>query len=183
MTELQQILPDETVINKIYFIRGKKVMLDRDLAELYNVETRVLNQAVKRNSKRFPDDFMFQLIEDEYKDYSRSQNVTLNQKIKRGQNLKYLPFAFTEQGVSMLSSVLNSDRAILVSIQIMRIFTKMRELLSSNIEILRKLEILEKKDIEQDEKIMLIFEYIKELEQTKNTNNEQKNRTKIGYRK
>ena len=105
MTEL---LPEERIINKIYLIRNIKVMLDRDLADLYEVETRAFNQGVRRNIKRFPDDFMFQLIKEEAQDVLRSQFVTL----KRGQHFKYLPMAFTEQGVAMLSSVLNSDRLL-----------------------------------------------------------------------
>jgi hypothetical protein len=105
------LIPIELIASKIYLIRGIKVMLDRDLAELYGVETKVLKQAVRRNIDRFPDDFMFTLIKDEYQSL-RSQNVTL----KRGQHSKYLPFAFTEHGVLMLSSVLNSERAVQVNI-------------------------------------------------------------------
>jgi hypothetical protein len=172
------ILPDESIISKIYVIRGKKVMLDRDLAELYDVETRVLNQAVRRNEKRFPDDFMFQLTPEEMENW-KSQIVTSNRE-KMG--LRKPPLAFTEQGVAMLSSVLNSDRAITVNIQIIRVFTKMRELLITHKEILQKLEQIEKKDIEQDEKIMLIFEYLKQLEKSKQEELEQRNRPKIGFK-
>jgi phage regulator Rha-like protein len=168
MSDLHQILPDEAIVNKIYVIRGKKVMFDRDLAELY--ETRALNQAVRRNEKRFPDDFMFQLTPEEMENW-KSQIVISNRE-KMG--IRKLPLAFTEQGVAMLSSVLNSERAILVNIQIIRIFTRMRELLATQKEILHKLEQLEKKDIEQDEKIMLIFEYLRELEQ--------KERPRIGFK-
>ncbi len=139
---MQPILPDEAVISKIYLIRNQKVMLDRDLAELYGVETRVLNQAVKRNESRFPSDFMFQLDEQELKNLI-SQIVTSSW----GGHRK-LPFAFTEHGVLMLSNVLKSDRAIKVSIVIIRVFTKMRELLTTHKDILRKREQLEKKDIE-----------------------------------
>src|SRR6476661_885159 len=154
------MLPDEVVINKIYLIRGQKVMLDRDLAELYGVETKVLNQAVKRNSERFPKDFMFQLMQDEWESL-RSQFVTLENG--RGKYPKYLPFAFTEQGVAMLSSVLNSSTAIKVNIQIIRIFTKMREMLLTNTDILLKLEKLEKDVTENKKDITLIFQALKKL--------------------
>lgn len=177
MTNEMQLLPDETIVSKIYLMRGKKVMIDRDLAELYGVETRVLNQAVRRNEKRFPEDFMFQLTTEEMQDW-KSQIVISNSE-KMG--LRKPPLVFTEQGVAMLSSVLNSDRAIMVNIQIIRVFTKMREMLETHKEILNKLDQLEKKDIEQDDKIMLIFEYLKQLEQSKQEEFGQKNRKKIGY--
>ena len=122
---MSDIVPIERITNKIYLMRGMKVMLDRDLAELYDVETRTLVQAIKRNKQRFPPDFMFQLSKDEF-DSLRSQIV-----ISKGRGgRRYPPYAFTEQGVAMLSSVLNSDRAIQVNIQIMRAFTKLREMLS-----------------------------------------------------
>jgi hypothetical protein len=175
MKELQ-ILPDETIINKIYIIREKKVMIDRDLAELYGVDTKVLNQAIKRNLKRFPDDFMFQLTDEEFRNL-RSQIVTSSWGGSR-----YRPMVFTEQGVAMLSSVLNSERAISVNIQIIRVFTRMRAMVESHKEILKKLEMLEKKDLELDEKVSLIFEYLKELEQTKQEEAEIKARKRIGFR-
>lgn len=174
-----QILPDEAIISKIYVIRGKKVMIDRDLAELYDVETRVLNQAVKRNEKRFPEDFMFQMSKEEMQEW-KSQIVISNSE-KMG--LRKSPLVFTEQGVAMLSSVLNSDRAIMVNIQIIRVFTKMRKLVETHKEILKKLEQLEKKDIEQDDNIMLIFEYLKQLEKAKQEELGQKKRKKIGYKR
>lgn len=118
----------EEIRNRIYEIRGRQVMLDKDLAELYGVETKVLNQAVRRNIKRFPDDFMFQLIQEEW-DFLRSQIVTL--KKGRGEHSKYLPYAFTEQGVAMLSSVLRSDTAIEVNIRIMRTFVAVRQYLAT----------------------------------------------------
>ena len=179
MSELQNILPDEIVMNKIFVIRGVKVMLDADLAEIYGVETRVLKQQVRRNIDRFPEDFMFELTTDEYNTLiinMRSQNV-----ISISKSAGYAPFAFTEQGVAMLSSILNSKQAIYVNIQIIRVFTKMRELLSSQKEILNKLEQLEKKGIEHDEKIVLIFEYLKQLEQIKQQEISQQNRKKIGF--
>jgi phage regulator Rha-like protein len=150
------IIPTELIENKIYLIRGKKVMLDKDLAELYDVETKVLNQAVKRNIARFPEDFMFQLDKEETSGLSRSQFVTL----KRGQNIKYLPYVFTENGVAMLSSVLNSERAIQVNIQIMRTFTKIREMLISHKDLKQKIEEMEKK---YDAQFKIVFNAIKEL--------------------
>jgi hypothetical protein len=178
MTKQMQIHPDETIVSKIYLIRGKKVMVDRDLAELYDVETRVLNQAVRRNEKRFPEDFMFQMSKEEMENW-KSQIVISNTE-KMG--LRKPPLVFTEQGVAMLSSVLNSDRAIMVNIQIIRVFTKMREMLETHKEILQKLEQLEKKDIEQDDKIMLIFEYLKQLEKTKQEEEDFKSRPRIGFK-
>ena len=133
-------------------------MLDRDLAGLYGVGAKVLNQAVKRNIKRFPDDFMFQLSWEEVES-SRSQFVTL----KQGKNIKYLPYAFTEHGVAMLSSVLNSERAIQVNILIMRAFTKLREILLTHKDLAAKIEVLEKKYAEHDQAIKSIFEAIKQL--------------------
>jgi len=123
----------ERIENIIYVIRGQRIMLDRDLASLYGVQTKKLVQAVKRNIERFPDDFMFQLTWEEA-DSSRSQFVTLNEKqlLKRGGNIKYLPYAFTEQGVAMLSSVLRSPQAIAVNVGIMRAFIRLRQALASN---------------------------------------------------
>ncbi len=172
------LLPDELIINKIILLRNQKVLVDRDLAELYNVDTRTLNQAVKRNLKRFPEDFMFQMTKEEFGIW-RSQIVISNND-KMG--LRRPPYVFTEQGVAMLSSVLNSDRAILVNIQIIRIFTRMRTLLESHKEILRKLEFLEKKDIEQEDKILLIFEYLKQLEQAKQEETQLRERKRIGFK-
>ena len=176
--ESNLILSDEVVIHKIFLLRGLKVMLDMDLAELYGVETKQLKRAVRRNTKRFPEDFMFELTNEELENW-RSQYGTSN-SIKMG--LRYPPFAFTEQGVAMLSSVLNSDRAIMVNIQIIRVFTKMREMLEAHKEVLQKLGQLEKKEIEQDKKIMLIFEYLKQLEQTKQEEIKYKSRKQIGYK-
>jgi phage regulator Rha-like protein len=133
-------------------------MLDRDLAKLYGVKVKALNQAVKRNLKRFPEDFMYRLTWQEAAD-SRSQFVTL----KQGQNIKYLPYVFTQEGVAMLSSVLKSERAIQVNIMIMRAFIKLRELLLTHKDLAVKLEALEKKYAEHDEKIQAIFNAIKQL--------------------
>ena len=153
---MQPIVPAEIIESKILFVRGKKVMLDRDLALLYGVETKVLNQAVKRNIKRFPDDFMFQLNWDEASELSRSQFVTL----KKGENIKYLPYAFTENGVAMLSSVLNSERAITVNIQIMRTFTRIKEMIATHKDLARKLEEMEKK---YDAQFKVVFDTIRQL--------------------
>jgi hypothetical protein len=172
------LLPDELIINKIILLRDQKVLADRDLADLYGVETRVLNQAVKRNIKRFPDDFMFQMTSEEMNIWKSQIVMSDNDRM----GLRKPPFVFTEQGVAMLSSVLNSDTAILVNIQIMRVFTKLRRLLDPHKEILRKLESIEKKDIEQDEKILLIFEYLKQLEQIKKDETLLKERKRIGYK-
>ncbi|MBW1802402.1 MAG: ORF6N domain-containing protein [Deltaproteobacteria bacterium] len=148
----------QRIENIIYMIRGHKVMLDADLAELYGVETRVLKQAVRRNRKRFPDDFMFELTKEENQSL-RSQNVIL----KRGKYSKYLPFAFTEQGVAMLSSVINSERAIEVNIEIMRAFVRVREMLGAHKELAAKLKELENRIQDHDEQIQAVFEAIHQL--------------------
>ena len=142
----------------IRLVRGQKVLLDNDLAPLYGVETRVLNQAVKRNAARFPEDFMFQLTSEEAEAWlrSRSQFVIL----KRGENLKYRPHAFTEQGVAMLSSVLYSDRAVQVNIEIMRAFVQLRQMLASHADLARKLEALEKK---YDIRFKVVFDTLRQL--------------------
>jgi len=169
------VIAEEIIVNKIYIIRDKKVMIDRDLAELYGVDTKVLNQAIKRNLKRFPDDFMFQLTDEEFRNL-RSQFVTSSWG-----GARYRPMVFTEQGVAMLSSILNSERAISVNIQIIRVFTRMRAMLESHKEIIKKLDMLEKKDLELDERVSLIFEYLKELEQTKQEETEFKQRKRVGF--
>ncbi|MBI5476612.1 MAG: ORF6N domain-containing protein [Ignavibacteriales bacterium] len=157
------MIPQERIDHAILFIRKQKVMLDRDLAILYGVPTKTLNQAVKRNKNRFPKDFMFQLTQEEIKNWlllissgSRSQIVTL----KRGQNIKYRPYAFTEHGILMLSSVLKSERAIDVNIAIMRTFVKLRKMFASNAELARKLKALEEK---YDEQFQVVFEAIRQL--------------------
>ena len=145
------IIPSERIVSKIYIIRGRKVMLDKDLAELYGVEKRVLNQAVKRNARRFPEDFMFELSRQEIKNL-KSQIVTSSWGgARKGFS------AFTEQGVAMLASVLNSDRAINVNIQIIRTFVKIRELMATNEMLQRKVMELEKKYGSHDDKIKKIF--------------------------
>jgi phage regulator Rha-like protein len=174
--EKESIISEELISNKIYFIRNQKVMLDRDLAELYGVETRRLNEQVKRNITRFPEDFMFQLNENETISL-RSHFATL--KKGRGQHQKYLPYVFTEHGVLMLSSVLNSERAIQTNIQIMRIFTKVRQMLLDTTEI--KIDILQiqKKLENQGKNIELVFSYLDELLEKKK---EEEPRKQIGYK-
>lgn len=142
-------------------------MLDVDLAEMYGVLTKALKQAVRRNIERFPEDFMFELTKEEAETLLRLQIPTPSRSqfatLKRGQNIKFLPFAFTEHGVLMLSSVLRSEQAVQVNIQIMRVYSKMKELLIMHKDILVKLEKLEKKTDKHDEQIQLIFSYIKKL--------------------
>ena len=168
------MIPDERVMNKIYLIRSKKVMIDRDLAELYQVETRVLNQAIRRNIGRFPEDFMFQLTDKEFENWKSQIVISKSEKM----GLRKRPLAFTEQGVAMLSSVLNSETAIAVNIQIIRVFTRMRELLLTHKDILLQLEKIEKKLTSHDEDIALIFQYLKKL-----LNPPQPPRPKIGFRR
>ena len=150
------IVPSEIIENRIFLIRGKKVMLDKDLAKLYGVPTKVLNQSVSRNVDRFPEDFMFRLTKEESDNSLRSQIVTL----KRGRHLKYQPYVFTEQGVAMLSSVLKSKQAIRVNIQIMRTFTKIREMIVSNKVLREKIEKMERK---YDGQFRVVFDAIKRL--------------------
>jgi hypothetical protein len=171
------VLKPENIAQLVLLIRGEKVILDRDLASLYGVTTKSLNQAVRRNAARFPTDFMFQLTKEEYK-ASRSQFVTLSSRspspakagaaslrsqsvtLKRGQHLKYLPYVFTEQGVAMLSSVLRSPRAVEVNIAIMRTFVQLRRLMETNRDLARKIEALEGK---YDQQFAVVFAAIKEL--------------------
>ena len=151
------MLPDEVITNKIYFIRSQKVMLDKDLAELYGVLTRNLNKAVKRNIKRFPKDFMFQLTNEEF------NNLKFQFGTSSWGGTRKLPFVFTEQGVAMLSGILNSDRAINVNIQIMRVFTKIREMLIDKLELKLEIDEIKKKLEKQDKSIDLIFTYLDTL--------------------
>ncbi len=191
--EKKSLVPDERIISQIYFIRGEKVMFDRDLAELYGVETKVLNQSIKRNIDRFPKDFMFQLNEKETTAFSsfqngslndenlKSQSVTSNNKKSlrfqngilnnsnslrsqivtlkkgRGQHLKYAPYVFTEQGVAMLSAILKSKKAVAVSIQVVRTFVRLREILSTHKQLREKVELMENK---YDKSFKVIFQMI-----------------------
>jgi len=148
----------EVIEKKILLIRGQKVILDRDLAELYGVEVKQLKRQVKRNIDRFPTDFMFQLSKEEHESLRRQFGT-----LKRGKHSKYLPYSFTEQGVAMLSSVLNSKRAIKVNIEIMRAFVRLREILSTHKELAHKLTELERKIGKHDEEIKVIFEAIRQL--------------------
>lgn len=159
MSKPNVTIPDEVVMRRIHLVRGHKVMLDRDLAELYGVETRVLKQAVRRNLERFPEDFMFELDKEEQEALT-SQTVTL----KRGEHAKYPPFVFTEHGVLMLSSVLGSATAIAVNIQIIRVFTRMREMLLTHKDLLLELERIRTKTGEHDRKFQVIFRYLKQME-------------------
>ena len=166
---MNELIPVEMIERKILIIRGQKVMLDRDLAVLYDVETRMLNQAVRRNIRRFPKDFMFQLTKDEMNNW-KSQ-IVISNKEKMG--LRKTPYAFTENGVAMLSSVLNSERAITVNIQIMRTFTKIREMLATHKDLKQKIEEMEKK---YDAQFRVVFEAIKQLMEPP-----QKTRKRIGF--
>ena len=168
--------PNEVIINKIYLIRGQKVMLDRDLAELYQVETRRLNEQVRRNLSRFPHDFMFELTKEELENWM-SQFATSN-SIKMG--LRKPPLCFTEQGVAMLSSVLNSERAIQMNIQIIRIFTKMKEMALTHKDMLLKIEKLETETGKNSIDIQTIFKALKQLLQEPKI---EEKRTKIGFKK
>ena len=181
---MKDLVIQEVIEQKIFLLRGQKIMLDRDLAALYGVPTKVLNQSVRRNKKRFPEDFMFRLTREEdtglrsqiailnEKDASlRSQIVTSN--AGRG-GRRYLPCAFTDYGIAMLSSVLNSDRAIAVNIQIIRTFIKLRKLLATHADLLNKVEAMEKK---YDRQFRIVFEILRELRETP-----KKEIKKIGFR-
>jgi len=157
MAESKNVLPVEVIANKIYLIRGQKVMLDRDLAQLYGVTTGNLNKAVNRNIERFPSDFMFKLTVKEF------ENLIFHSGRSSWGGTRKLPRVFTEQGVAMLSSVLRSKRAIAVNIQIMRVFSRLKQLALSHSELLRKVENLERKFDDHDGKIVLIFETLKKL--------------------
>lgn len=190
MKKALSVIPIDRIEHIIYFFRSHKVMLDRDLAELYGVETRVLNQAVKRNSERFPDDFMFQLNTEEANSL-RSQFVTLDRTSLtsqiviskgRGKHRKYLPYVFTEQGVAMLSSVLRSSRAITVNIEIMRAFVRLRHILESNKELAKVVSELRsfnlKRSAKMDLDIRRIWKAIEKLTEQSND----KSKKRIGFK-
>ena len=166
-------ITEEAVINKIYIIRDQKVMLDKDLAELYDVTTGNLNKAVGRNIKRFPEDFMFELTNEEF-DNLKSQFETSSWG-----GTRKTPKAFTEQGVAMLSGVLHSDRAIMVNIQIMRAYSKMREMLTDNLSLKLDIEEIKKKLSNHSKNIELVFNYLDELTEKKDN---EKPRKEIGYK-
>ncbi|MBI3125381.1 MAG: ORF6N domain-containing protein [Ignavibacteriales bacterium] len=164
---MKSVIKQEEIVGRIFFLRGEKVILDRDLASLYEVEVRTLNQSVKRNIKRFPNDFMFQLSTEEFKNL-KSQFV-----ISSWGGVRKLPLAFTEQGVAMFSGLLNSERAIKVNIEIMRAFVQLRRLIDSNKELAKKIEKLESK---YDEQFKIVFEAIRQL-----IREEDKPKGKIGF--
>ncbi len=167
-------IPDEIIINKIIVLRDKKVMIDRDLAELYGVTTKRLNEQVKRNIKRFPDDFMFQITQEE------KEEIILQFEHLNG--LKFspvLPYVFTEHGAVMLASVLNSDKAIEVNIQIVRVFTQIRQMLADNTELRLEIEKIKKKMDNQSKNIEVVFQYLDELLEKKEN---PKPRKQIGYK-
>lgn len=177
--KMKVVAVERVVENRIFFIRGHKVMLSTHLAELYGVEVRSLIQAVKRNLDRFPEDFMFQLTWSEV-EILRSQIVIL--RGIHGKHIKYLPYAFTEQGVAMLSSVLSSKRAIQVNIAIMRAFVKLRQFLSTHKELAHKLNELESKVGQHDKEIQIIFEAIKKLMTPPPPPHPESPKRKIGFR-
>jgi len=158
MSKSLAAIPIERVEQAIVLVRGEKVMLDADLAKLYGVTTKRLNEQIKRNRERFPDDFMFQLTREEAESlrHSRSQNATL----KRGQNIKYLPYAFTEHGAIMAANVLNSKRAVQASVAVVRVFIRLRQMLASNADLAQKLEELERK---YDRQFKVVFDAIRQL--------------------
>lgn len=171
------LIPDEVIMKKIFMIRGSKVMLDRDLADLYEIETKQLKRAVRRNISRFPQDFMFELSPKEFNNL-RSQFGTSSWG-----GARYTPMAFSEHGVIMLASILNSERAIQVNIQIVRIFTKMRKMLASHEELLSKLEKIASKLAKHNNHFLVIFEYLEKLEQEKHQMLDQRNRKRVGYKR
>lgn len=172
-------IPNEVIMNQIYLIRGHKVMLDRDLASLYGVETKVLKQSIKRNKDRFPEDFMFEMTKEELANW-RSQFVTSKSDLM---GLRYSPFCFTEQGVAMLSSVLNSKRAIAVNIEIMRVFTKIRKMLTDNTELRLMIEEIRRKTENNTKNIEVVFQYLDEFIEKLDTKPAEKPKPRklIGY--
>jgi len=174
----QIVIPEEVIMSKIYKVRDKKIMLDSDLATLYQVETKQLKRQVRRNIERFPEDFMFELTKEEF-DNLRSQIGTSNEPNGKADwgGTRYTQMAFTEQGVSMLSSVLNSKTAIRVNIYIIRIFTRMREMLLTQKDLLLEMESIRRKVSGQDEKIELIFNYLQQFIREKEIP-----RKKIGFK-
>lgn len=174
------IIPDEIISEKIYLIRQQKVMLDSDLAQLYDVETRVINQAVRRNAERFPEDFMFRLTDDEWTSLTSQIVISKAQidKTERG-GRRTLPYVFTEHGVLMLSSVLSSKRAIAVNIQVMRIFTRLRQMLQDSAEMREDIMRIQRELEKQGKSISLVFSYLDSLIQENDTPPARK---RIGYK-
>ncbi len=174
---MERIGPVE-IVSKIYQIRGEQVMLDSDLADLYEVETKYLKRQVRRNIDRFPEDFMFELTEEEYGALRRQIGT-----LKQGAHSKYAPMVFTEQGVAQLSGVINSTLAIQVNIQIIRLFTRMRKLLLTHQDLILKVERIEQDLQGQSHEIRVLFEYMKRLLEEKQKEEEQGDRKRIGYQK
>ncbi|HOZ30263.1 MAG TPA: ORF6N domain-containing protein [Bacteroidales bacterium] len=177
-SENKIMLPEETIISKIYLIRGNKVILDRDLAEFYGIETRRLKEQVRRNIERFPEDFMIEFTKEELDDFRKQFGNTS----KEIMGLRIAPFAFTEHGILMLASVLNTERAIQINIQLVRVFNRMREMLLSHKELFLELEKVKNQLSDHDNKFMLIFEYLKQFEEAKQQEFEQANRKRIGFK-
>lgn len=167
------IIPNEVISNKIYFIRNQKVMLDRDLAALYEVETKRINEQIKRNSARFPENFMFQLNEVEY------ENLKSHFATSSWGGSRKLPFAITEHGVLQLANVLKSERATQMSIKIIEVFVSLRDYLLTNLNLKLEVEQIKKKLVNHDKNIELVFSYLDELIEKREDNTE---RTKIGYK-
>jgi phage regulator Rha-like protein len=176
--DIIKIIPDETVIRKIYIVRGEKVILDNDLAELYEVETNYLKRQVRRNIERFPADFMFELTTKEYQAL-RSQSGSL----KRGSHSKYLPFAFTQQGVAMLSGVIHSAKAINMNIAIMRAFTELRKLRQGDKKLAEQIRILFDRLGEHDAQLSAIYDAIENLLDDKTEKKNWEERERIGFKK
>ena len=174
----ETMIPEAVIMSKIYMIRGRKVMLDKDLAELYEVKAIRLREQVKRNLQRFPESFMFRLTEEET-DFMVSQNAIPSRQHLGG----HLPYAFTEHGVLMLANVLKSERAMLMSIGIIEVFVKIREMMLTYKDILLRLDRMELSLSGHDDKILLIFEYLNQLEQLKHQELEQKERKRIGFKR
>jgi len=166
------LIPDEAILSKIILIRGHKVMINNDLAELYGVSTKRLNEQVKRNTKRFPQHFMFQLTEQE-----KDKVVAFCDHLQNIKYSPYLPYVFTEHGTVMLANILSSDRAIQVSIKIVEIYIKLREYILTNNDLLLKMEQLEKRVGHQDEKIVLVFNYLKRFIEV-----QEKPRKRVGFK-
>jgi phage regulator Rha-like protein len=175
MKKSKSLLPEEAVLNRIYVVRGQKVMIDRDLAELYGVETKRLKEAVRRNMSRFPSDFMFPMNAKEFKNW-RTQFASSNSETIPG--LRYQPFCFTEQGVTMLACVLNSKRAVDMNIRIIRVFARLREAIMAHTDVLLKLGEMEKAVTKNSKDVANIFQVLRDLLETPS-----EPRKRIGYRR
>ena len=177
MKEEKPIIPDEVVMSKIFTLRGQRVMLDRDLAEMYDVKGFRMREQVKRNQDRFPENFMFQLTEEEV-ELMVSQNAIPSKQVLGGS----LPYAFTEHGVLMLANVLRSGRAVQMSIKIIEVFVKMREMLLAHRDLIMKIEKIERNVEGQGDEIKVLFQYLKKLMEEKEQQDEQQSRKRIGFK-